>query len=57
LNGGHTCIIQDDVKRFDPADMLSVCQRERVNFLQIVGDAFGRPLLDELERGTMTCPP
>lgn len=51
LNGGHTCIIQDDVHRFDPADVLSVCQREGVNFLQIVGDAFGRPLLDELERG------
>ncbi len=51
LNGGHTCIIQDDVKRLDPKDIWSVCERERVNFLQIVGDAFGRPLLDELERG------
>lgn len=51
FNGGHTCIIQDDVKRFDPADVLTVCQREGVNFLQIVGDAFGRPLLDELARG------
>jgi len=29
-----------------------VCEREKVNFLQIVGDAFGRPLLDELERGS-----
>jgi fatty-acyl-CoA synthase len=52
LNGGHTCIIQDDVKRLDPADIWSVCEREQVNFLQIVGDAFGRPLLDELERGS-----
>ncbi|MDZ7669399.1 MAG: acyl-CoA synthetase [Gammaproteobacteria bacterium] len=51
LHGGHTCIIQDEVKRFDPADVLTVCQREGVNFLQIVGDAFGRPLLDELARG------
>ncbi|MAT83073.1 MAG: acyl-CoA synthetase [Gammaproteobacteria bacterium] len=51
LNGGHTCIIQDDVKRLDPKDIWGVCERERVNFLQIVGDAFGRPLLDELERG------
>ncbi|MBX3706755.1 MAG: acyl-CoA synthetase [Pseudomonadales bacterium] len=50
LNGGHTCVIQSDVKRLDPADIWGVCERERVNFLQIVGDAFGRPLLDELDR-------
>jgi len=52
LNGGHACVIQDEVKRLDPADIWSVCEREQVNFLQIVGDAFGRPLLDELERGS-----
>lgn len=52
LNGGHTCIVQDEVKRLDPKDVWQVCERERVNFLQIVGDAFGRPLLDELERGS-----
>jgi fatty-acyl-CoA synthase len=50
LNGGHTCVIQSDVKRLDPADIWGVCEREKVNFLQIVGDAFGRPLLDELDR-------
>jgi fatty-acyl-CoA synthase len=50
LNGGNTCIIQSDVKRLDPADIWGVCEREKVNFLQIVGDAFARPLLDELDR-------
>jgi 3-oxocholest-4-en-26-oate---CoA ligase len=50
LNGGHTCVIQDDVRRLDPGDIWRICERERVNFLQIVGDAFARPLLDELER-------
>jgi 3-oxocholest-4-en-26-oate---CoA ligase len=50
LNGGHTCIIQDEVKRLEPNDIWRVCERERVSFLQIVGDAFARPLLDELER-------
>jgi 3-oxocholest-4-en-26-oate---CoA ligase len=50
LNGGSTCVIQSDVKRLDPADIWGTCEREKVNFLQIVGDAFGRPLLDELER-------
>ncbi len=52
LNGGHTCVIQNEAKRLDPKDVWSVCEREKVNFLQIVGDAFGRPLLDELERGS-----
>ncbi len=51
LNGGHTCVIQSDVKRLDPVDIWGLCEREKVNFLQIVGDAFGRPLLDELARG------
>jgi 3-oxocholest-4-en-26-oate---CoA ligase len=50
LHGGHACVIQSDVKRLDPVDIWGVCEREKVNFLQIVGDAFGRPLLDELER-------
>jgi fatty-acyl-CoA synthase len=50
FNGGHTCVIQSDVRRLDPVDIWTVCEREKVNFLQIVGDAFGRPLLDELDR-------
>ncbi len=50
LNGGHTCVIQDRVDRLDPADIWRVCERELVSFLQIVGDAFGRPLIDELDR-------
>lgn len=50
LNGGHTCVIQEQVRRLDPQDIWRTCERERVNFLQIVGDAFGRPLLDELQR-------
>jgi acyl-CoA synthetase (AMP-forming)/AMP-acid ligase II len=50
FNGGHTCVIQSDVRRLDPADIWNACEKEQVNFLQIVGDAFGRPLLDELDR-------
>lgn len=50
LNGGHTCVIQSDVRRLDAVDIWSTCVRERVNFLQIVGDAFAQPLLDELDR-------
>ncbi|MFM8353735.1 MAG: acyl-CoA synthetase [Gammaproteobacteria bacterium] len=50
LNGGHTCVIQSDVRRLNAVDIWSTCVRERVNFLQIVGDAFAQPLLDDLDR-------
>ena len=46
INGG-TIVIQDDVVRMDPADLLSCCERHRVTSLLIVGDAFARPLVDE----------
>ena len=48
---GGTVVVQDDPTRFDPADVLRTCERERVTSLQIVGDPFARPLLDELDTG------
>jgi fatty-acyl-CoA synthase len=51
FNGGSTIVIQDDVVRLDPADLWSTVDRHGVNILLIVGDAFGRPLVEELERG------
>ena len=50
-NSGGTIVIQDDVVRLDPVDVCSVIQRERVNFLLLVGDAFGRPIVEEMETG------
>jgi fatty-acyl-CoA synthase len=50
MNGGNTVVIQDDTVALDPADVWSTVGREQVNILLIVGDAFGRPLVDELER-------
>ena len=47
---GGTVVIQDEVTRLDPADLLRTVQREGVQLLQIVGDAFGRPLIEEIER-------
>ncbi|HEY7068921.1 MAG TPA: AMP-binding protein [Acidimicrobiales bacterium] len=47
---GGTVIVQDDPTRLDPADVLATCAREGVTSLQIVGDPFARPLLDELDR-------
>ena len=51
MNQGGTVIIQDVVSRLDPVDMCRTIEREGVTYLQIVGDAFARPILDELARG------
>jgi len=39
-------------EKFDPAAVLATIEREKVNTLTIVGDAFARPLLDEIRRGS-----
>jgi len=46
--GGGTVFIQSNPERLDPVDIWATIEREQVNFLLIVGDAFARPLLDEL---------
>lgn len=46
--GGGTVVMQDITDRLDPVDVLDVCENHAVTSLLIVGDAFGRPLLDEL---------
>src|SRR5262245_14097034 len=52
MNGGNTVVIQDEVRRLDPKDILSVIEREKISFLQIVGDSFARPILDEMDAGS-----
>jgi fatty-acyl-CoA synthase len=47
---GGTVIVQSQPRRLDPADLWSTVERERATALSIVGDAFARPLLDELAR-------
>ena len=47
---GGTIVVQSHPERLDPADIWSTVERERVTALTIVGDAFARPLVDELER-------
>jgi fatty-acyl-CoA synthase len=49
MNGGNTICIQEDTVGFDAADVWGTVEREGVNILLIVGDAFGRPLVDHLE--------
>ena len=50
FTGGNTVVLPHNVETLDAADVWSTCQDEGVNILLIVGDAFGRPLLDELDR-------
>jgi fatty-acyl-CoA synthase len=48
LHTGGTIVLQGNPERLDPDDVWSTIEREKVNFLTLVGDAFARPLLDGL---------
>jgi fatty-acyl-CoA synthase len=50
FHGGHTIVVQDQVRHLDPADVLDTAEREGANAILIVGDAFARPLLDQLAK-------
>jgi acyl-CoA synthetase (AMP-forming)/AMP-acid ligase II len=50
--GGGTIFVQSVPEQLDPVDIWTLVERERLNFLLIVGDAFARPLLDELDKPT-----
>ncbi len=56
LHQGGAVVIQSNPETLVAADVWDTLRRERVNFLLIVGDAFGRPLLDELEHRDDDCP-
>jgi len=45
---GATIVLPNVVERLDPHDFLSTAEREKVFSFTIVGDAFARPLLDQL---------
>ena len=49
LGNGNTIVLPHNPTTFDPKDFCETINRERVNIALIVGDAFGRPLLDELD--------
>ena len=50
LGNGNTIVLPHNPTTFDPKDFCETIDREQVNIALIVGDAFGRPLLDELDR-------
>ena len=51
-NTGGTVHVQQHPEHFDAHDIWGTIALERLNFLLIVGDAFARPLLDDLRRHT-----
>ena len=51
FTGGNTVVIPDIVDRFDPVATLRQVDELGINVLLIVGDAFGRPLVDAIESG------
>jgi len=52
LHQGGAVVLPKEVRRLDPDDIWRTVERERVTSLSIVGDAFARPLLDQLDRAT-----
>jgi fatty-acyl-CoA synthase len=50
LSGG-TAVLHDDRLPFNAPAILATAERERVSIMSIVGDAYARPLVDELRRG------
>ena len=47
---GNTVSLQSDCAHFDPADIWDTAEAHRVHAMLIIGDAFARPLVAELER-------
>ena len=51
-SGGNTVVLADENRKLDPADFLRTAEREKCVGFSIVGDAFARPILDELASGS-----
>jgi fatty-acyl-CoA synthase len=49
LHSGGTVVLHDDSQPFDPATILTTAARERAYLLTIVGDAYARPIVEELQ--------
>ena len=51
LIAGNAIAIQSNTERMDPNDLLQTVQDARANMLLVIGDAFGKPLLQAAEAG------
>ena len=52
LHAGAPAVLHDDSRPFDASEVLQTIERERVQLMSIVGDAYARPLVGELQRHT-----
>jgi fatty-acyl-CoA synthase len=50
LHGGATVVLHDTARPFDARTILETAEREAVTLMAIVGDAYARPLVEELRR-------
>jgi 3-oxocholest-4-en-26-oate---CoA ligase len=50
FTNANTIVIPSTVDHLDPDEVIEVIETERVQVLLIVGDAFGRPLVEAMER-------
>jgi len=50
MNMGATLVLPSIVERLDPDDFLTTAEREKCISFSIVGDAFARPILDQLDK-------
>ena len=48
LHNGRTVVLHDDAAPFDARTILETAEREHATLLTIVGDAYARPMIDEL---------
>lgn len=52
LLSGSPVLLHDDSGRFDARAVLEAAERDRAHMMSMVGDAHGRPIIEELRRGT-----
>jgi fatty-acyl-CoA synthase len=50
LHNGATVVLHDDAQPFDARAILETAEREHVTLMTIVGDAYARPIVEELRR-------
>ena len=50
MSMGACLVVPDIVKKLDPDDFLSKVEKEKITSITMVGDAFARPLLDQMSR-------
>jgi acyl-CoA synthetase (AMP-forming)/AMP-acid ligase II len=56
LHNGGTVVLHDDAQPFEARILLETAARERVQMITIVGDAYARPIVDELRAHSYDLP-